>query len=79
MSSTLQLLDQLIIPCDTEISKTKSQQQVTEFANAGDQTNGWTPLHLACMNGHLRVAKYLIEEVKVDVFKEDFKKKRAID
>ena len=28
--------------------------------------NGWTPIHIAAMCGHLDVVRYLVEEVKID-------------
>ena len=30
-------------------------------------TDGWTPLHWACVMGHKEVVQYFVEEVKCDV------------
>lgn len=34
------------------------------------RTDGWAPLHLAVYNGHLEVAKFLVEQ-QVDVVEEE--------
>ena len=55
------------------------QQEVVTFVNGEDYVNGWTPLQLACMGGHEHVAKYLVNEVKVDIFKKDYENKTALE
>eukprot|EP01083_Nonionella_stella_P039033 106149_1 len=57
----------------------KNQQEIVDFVNAGDGVNGWTPLHLACMGGHETVIKYLINVVKVDIFKKDYENKTGLE
>jgi len=57
----------------------KNPQEIVDFVNAGDGVNGWTPLHLACMGGHENVIKYLIERVKVDIFKKDYENKTGLE
>ena len=54
-------------------------EAVAEFVNAGDSEKGMTPFHLACIEGHENVIKYLIEKVKVDIFKKDFENRTGID
>eukprot|EP01083_Nonionella_stella_P039035 106153_1 len=57
----------------------KNPQEIVDFVNAGDGVNGWTPLHLACMGGHETVIKYLINVVKVDIFKKDYENKTGLE
>eukprot|EP00484_Ammonia_sp_Unknown_P007644 CAMPEP_0197073520 /NCGR_PEP_ID=MMETSP1384-20130603/210648_1 /TAXON_ID=29189 /ORGANISM="Ammonia sp." /LENGTH=829 /DNA_ID=CAMNT_0042512357 /DNA_START=151 /DNA_END=2637 /DNA_ORIENTATION=+ len=57
----------------------KNPQEIVDFVNAGDGVNGWTPLHLACMGGHENVIKYLINTVKVDIFKKDYENKTGLE
>jgi len=57
----------------------KNPQEIVDFVNAGDGVNGWTPLHLACMGGHENVIKYLINVVKVDIFKKDYENKTGLE
>eukprot|EP01083_Nonionella_stella_P200917 735368_1 len=57
----------------------KNPQEIVDFVNAGDGVNGWTPLHLACMGGHENVIKYLINIVKVDIFKKDYENKTGLE
>jgi len=57
----------------------KNPQEIVDFVNAGDGVNGWTPLHLACMGGHENVIKFLINVVKVDIFKKDYENKTGLE
>jgi len=57
----------------------KNPQEIVDFVNAGDGVNGWTPLHLACMGGHENVIKFLINTVKVDIFKKDYENKTGLE
>lgn len=57
----------------------KEPNEIIDFVNAGDGVNGWTPLHLACMGGYEHVIKYLIECVKVDIFKKDYENKTGLE
>jgi len=52
---------------------------VRDFANAGDKINGWTPLHLASMGGHIKTIKYLVYYLKVDIFQKDYEDKSALE
>jgi len=61
--------------CYQHLCRVKSLESIRKFVNSGDQVNGWTPLHLACMGGHVRVIKYLIEKVHVDILQKDYEKK----
>ena len=57
----------------------ESPQEIVDFVNAGDDIQGWNPLHLACMCGHETVIKYLIDTVKVDIFKTDYENKTGLE
>ena len=61
------------------LSNIKNEQEILDFANAADRGNGWTALHLACMNGHENVIKYLINNVKVDIWKKDLQNMTAME
>ena len=39
---------------------------ISPHTDARDKGN-WTPLHDACVNGHIQVVQYLVEVLKVDV------------
>ena len=54
-------------------------QTFADFVNTGDSEDGMTPLHLACMEGHVDVVRYLVEEMKVDVHIKDFENKSSLD
>ena len=53
--------------CDTNCSNGEENTNLVDEckcdATATDK-DGLTPLHLACLNGHLDVAKYLVDEIK---------------
>eukprot|EP01084_Bolivina_argentea_P039648 73260_1 len=57
----------------------KNMMEIINFVDLGDDVNGWTPLHLACMGGHKNVIKYLIEIMKVDINKKDRENKSAVE
>ena len=39
---------------------------ISPHTDVRDKDN-WTPLHNACVNGHIQVVQYLVEVLKVDV------------
>ena len=61
------------------VVKVMDSQTFADFVNVRDSVNGWNPLHLACMEGHADVVKYLVEEIKVDVHIKDFENKSSLD
>jgi ankyrin repeat protein len=61
------------------MKRVEDMSKIRQFVNAGDEVNGWTPLHLACMGGHVNVIKYLIYTVKVDIFKKDYENKSGLE
>ena len=38
--------------------------------NYGD-SDGWTSLHFACLNGHLEAVKVFLQDIRVDVNKQN--------
>merc|ERR1712087_43653 len=61
-----------------KLVSTKSAQEVADFVNAADTVNGWTPLHLAFMQGHEDVAKFLLNTANADALKQGFEGKTAL-
>ena len=56
-----------------------SRQEIEELFNAGDCKMGWTPLHLASKQRYGKVVKYLVETVKVNVFRRNKKNRLTRD
>ena len=65
------------------VAKVLDSQALTDFVNAGEDLKGWTLLHGALMlsdeDEALNMVQYLVEEVKVDVFKKDLENEDALD
>jgi len=62
-----------------QLQNVKRPEEITAFINAGDGVNGWTPFHLACMGGHYKVIKFLVNHCKVDVLKKDYENKTGLE
>ena len=52
-----------------------NDKELSDIINCGDNKNGWTPYHLACMAGNKEMLIYLIKECKVDIQKRDSENK----
>ena len=57
--------------------KVKRPKDVDGLMNDGYDGNGCTPLHFACMGGYEDIARYLVDTVKVDIFRKDNDNKRG--
>ena len=53
-----------------------SAQKIKDFVNAQD-SNGFTPLHLACRPGNVDLMQYLLDTVKVNIWLKDREDKLA--
>ena len=59
--------------------KVKRPKEVDDVMNCGYGDNGRTILHFACMGGHEDIARYLVDTIKVDIFRKDNDNKTAMD
>ena len=59
--------------------KVKRPKEVDNLMNGGYDGNGCTPLHFACMGGYEDIARYLVDTVKVDIFRKDNDNKMGMD
>eukprot|EP01083_Nonionella_stella_P288056 980432_1 len=53
-------------------STTKSDIAIVQFVDEQDLVNGLRALHLASMEGHMKVIQYLVDTIEVDIYRKDF-------
>eukprot|EP01083_Nonionella_stella_P026224 72146_1 len=58
--------------------KTITSEDIVDFVNSAG-ARGYTPLHVGCETGSEDVVKYLVNVVKVDIFKKDDDNMNALD
>ena len=61
------------------MKKFMDKKEIEMFMNLKEDIHGWSALHLACIEGHDDVVKYLVDDINVDIWNNDKHNKRAIN